>query len=89
MGLPRTGLHICLLLVALASCSAQFDFGGGGKKDLPPAVRSDVQYIKCSTCKLFVRQAMRTVKTMREELKPGKQVSSEVEGQQEARGAAV
>jgi hypothetical protein len=73
------GLVACLLLVVAASCRAQFDMpGAGGQKDLPPAVRSDIQFIKCSVCQLFVRQSMRTVRKLREELKPGKKVCASV-----------
>jgi len=74
MRAPQANAIACLTLLAAAGCVAQFDFGGGGKKELPHAVRSDVQYIKCPVCKQLVKQAMRTVKTMREELKPGKKV---------------
>ncbi|KAI8476629.1 MAG: hypothetical protein J3K34DRAFT_243017 [Monoraphidium minutum] len=64
-----------LLAAAAAPAAAQYGMGGGmPPPDLPLAVRSDVPYIKCAVCELFVRQAGRTVKMMREEVKgkPGK-----------------
>ncbi len=53
---------------------AQFDFGGPTKRELPPAVRADVPFIKCGACQLYVKHALRAVRVMREELKPGKKV---------------
>ncbi|KAI8467721.1 MAG: hypothetical protein J3K34DRAFT_30973 [Monoraphidium minutum] len=66
---------LLLLLLAAVGAAAQMGFGGGkNKPDLPPAVRSDIKYIKCAVCQQFVKQAVRATKTLREEIKPGKKL---------------
>ncbi|GBF95667.1 hypothetical protein Rsub_08649 [Raphidocelis subcapitata] len=74
MAVPRCALAACLIVLAAGSCAAQFDFGGGGGRQTPPAVRADVPFIRCGVCQHFVKQALRVLKTMREELKPGKKL---------------
>eukprot|EP00775_Hariotina_reticulata_P005009 gene5009-5250_t len=39
------------------------------------AVASDIKYIRCKTCELMMKHASRTVKGMREKLKPGQKLS--------------
>jgi hypothetical protein len=64
------------LLVTLAA--AQFGgmpgMMGGGQDERPPAVRSDVQYVRCGVCAEFVKEARAAVKEMRAKLEPGKKV---------------
>ena len=42
----------------------------------PKAVKSDVQYIRCGVCEEMTRNIYRSVKAMRDELRPGKKVSA-------------
>ena len=64
-----------LLLAALAACAAQMPgMGMPSKPDPPPPVREDVKLVKCGACQHFIKQSLRTVKALREGLKPGKKV---------------
>lgn len=45
----------------------------------PKAVKSDVQYIRCGVCEEMTRNIYRSVKAMRDELRPGKKVSARVQ----------
>jgi hypothetical protein len=77
MAVPRSAVigAWLVILVAAGPCAAQFDFGGGAGREVPPAVRADVPHIRCGVCQQFVKQGLRVVKAMREELKPGKKAS--------------
>lgn len=69
MRTARACLAAALVLLAAAGCGAQFGgMGGmgGGKPDLPPAVRSDVPFIKCDACQRFVKQAARETRELRD-----------------------
>ena len=77
MASVRTHGTFLMVLACAAACTqqakAQINFGGG-KRELPPAVRADVPYVKCGICQQFVKQAMRSMRTIKEGLKPGQKV---------------
>lgn len=75
-------LQRLLLLLAVLICTAtvQGQFGGPAAKPAAKAVKSDVKYIKCQVCEAIAKHAIREVKTMREQLKPGKKVSHVING---------
>jgi hypothetical protein len=58
---------VAFLAIHLSGCLAQI-----GMPDLPDtkpqAVKSDVQYISCQTCKVMVNQAYKVAQGMREQL---------------------
>lgn len=45
----------------------------------PKAVKTDVQYIRCGVCEEMTRNIYRSVKAMRDELRPGKKVSARIQ----------
>lgn len=50
--------------------------GMGMPKEEPKAlaVTSDIKYVRCQVCEAVVKQAVRKVKGMRDDLKPGQKV---------------
>lgn len=52
--------------------SQQFGRKAAGNK--APAVKSDLKYIKCQVCETIVKHSLKTVKTLREELKAHEKV---------------
>ena len=73
--MPTLQRLLVLLAVLICTATAQGQFGGPGAKPTAKAVKSDVKYIKCQVCEAIAKHAIREVKAMREELKPGKKVS--------------
>lgn len=73
---------VALALLGLLGLAHGFDMGSmgmgmGGKKmgeKKAAARKEDIQYIRCQVCETFVKQAIKTVKTLREAEKPGKKV---------------
>ena len=66
---------VAILAVYLSTCLAQF-----GMPDLPDtkpqAVKTDVQYISCQTCKAMVNQAYKVAQGMRKQLAGAQKVSA-------------
>ena len=78
--MPRLQLLLLLVAVLICTATAQGQFGGPGAKPTAKAVKSDVKYIKCQVCEAIAKHAIREVKAMREELKPGKKVRHAING---------
>ena len=72
--MPNLQRLLLLLAVLMCTATAQGQFGGPGAKASAKAVKSDVKYIRCQVCEAIAKHAIREVKAMREELKPGKKV---------------
>jgi hypothetical protein len=80
--LPLAVATTLLLLAALPPC-ARAQFGGGmgmpggmAPDKPPPAVASDIPYVRCQVCRLVVKEAARLADDLRKEAaaKPGKKV---------------
>ena len=60
------GLAVALIFCFAVLASAQF----GGKRPPPPKApvwKEDIKYIRCQVCEAMAKQALRTVKSMKDE----------------------
>lgn len=83
MGLPRLpaafAIALAMVVVAVGTTGAHAQFGmpGGMTPDkVPPAVASDIPFVKCQVCQLVIKEAARLTEDLRKETaaKPGKKV---------------
>lgn len=71
VGTKKTAMGMLGMAILVVVASAMM---GMPEQKKAKAVKSDVQYIRCGVCEEMTRNIYRSVKAMREELKPGKKV---------------